>query len=356
VCGVVEEIEIKRKEERNRRKINEVRKAIEVRKINKVSKINKMRKINEVRKTDLKPPLPSNSDFKEYRIKKEAKSEINTNSTLGTSPKVGKIPLRKLGDSTNQQSSTSKAPLRGRCIKKNEIKKKAGVKAMITERDIAILQEVNRHGFMGVAEISRTFKMPERVAYTRLQKMTEAGLLKHERILYAYPGVYWLTFVGRGVCKSSLSTLNRPSIGTFEHDMKLLRLCLALKEKYAEKLTAWMTPRELRANKFNLHTTSSNGFKAAKSHTPDALLGIDTGSGITKIALELELSVKSTPRLKNIIEKYTVALHQGQVARVMYYCGSETIKRRVMEVMKMSEMANLFQITVIQGDTDGRRQ
>ena len=230
---------------------------------------------------------------------------------------------------------------------------KAGTKTMITERDIKIMAEINRHGFMGAEEVSRVFTMPVRVAYTRLQKLVEAGLVKHERILHAYPGVYWLTFSGKGACNSSLSTMSAPSAGTFEHELKTVRLYLALKAKYGDKLISWQTARELRSNKFNISGDPEDGFKAAKSHTPDALLVFDGVPSLLKYALELELSIKSTPRLKGIIENYTAALHRGQLDRVVYYCGNDTIKKRMEDMLKTSPMAAKFQVITVKDETDG---
>ena len=230
---------------------------------------------------------------------------------------------------------------------------KAGAKAVITERDIKIMAEINRHGFMGAEEISRAFTMPVRVAYTRLQKLVETGFVKHERILHAYPGVYWLTFSGKGACNSSLSTLGTPSAGTFEHELKTVRLYLAVKAKYGDKLIRWQTARELRSNKFNISGDPEAGFKAAKSHTPDALLILDNEPGLSKYALELELSIKSTPRLKSIIENYTAALHRGQLDRVVYYCGNDTIKKRLEDMMTTSAMAGKFQVITVKDETDG---
>jgi DNA-binding Lrp family transcriptional regulator len=234
----------------------------------------------------------------------------------------------------NSGNETEKGKSKGR--------QKAKKKAVITERDIAIMQEINRHGFMGAEEISRTFKMANMTAYKRLEKLQETGLIKHARILYAYPGVYWLTFAGKGTCKSGLSTISTISAATFEHDMRLLRLSLDLKAKYGERLREWRTPRELRAQKYNIYEDKESGFKAMKSHTPDALIVMDAGGGaaLTKIALELELSPKSTPRLKGIVESYAIALRRGRINRVVYYCSSEAIKRRVKEHIERSDTAS----------------
>ena len=211
------------------------------------------------------------------------------------------------------------------------------------------MQEINRHGFMGAEEVSRVFKMAKMTAYIRLQKLVEISLIKHARILYAYPGVYWLTFAGKGTCKSGLSTISTVSAATFEHDMRLLRLSLNLRERYSGKLKDWQTPRELRARKFNLYGDTASGFKAMKSHTPDALITMDLGGTVSaKIALELELSPKSTPRLKEIIEGYAAALQQGRINRVVYYCAGETIKRRVIDHIERTNTANLFQVAVLQ--------
>jgi hypothetical protein len=279
--------------------------------------------------------------------------------------KVHKIETRELPTKASlkiEKKSTFKCGA-FRCQKKPQnsqqglkIKTKAGEKIILTERDIAILKEINRYGFLGVDEIMQIFRMSVKIVYFRLKKMVEAGLLKHERILHAYPGVYWLTFAGKGACNSNLSTISSPSVGTFAHDISLARLYLSLRDRYGEKLVSWATPRELRANKFNLCDTLVQGFAAVKSHTPDGLLVLNGEAGTVKAALELELSAKSTPRLKSIIGNYANGLRGGQVNRVIYYCGDDAIKRRVMEAVRTSDAQGLFHVTVVQNETSGLKK
>lgn len=57
----------------------------------------------------------------------------------------------------------------------------------ITGRDLEILRYVNRHGVVTAGQVAGRFFGTASAAYRRLKALTEAGYLKHDRVLFGQP-------------------------------------------------------------------------------------------------------------------------------------------------------------------------
>lgn len=182
----------------------------------------------------------------------------------------------------------------------------------ITERDLKLLREINRFGYTDIHYISEHFKWHQKLAYRRLLKLTQHGFLQHQQLLYGFPGVYWCTKLGTEISNDTLSTIRKINLNTFSHQLKALHLSLSLTKEHKGKFT---TEREIR---------QSLGFAAIKSnlHIPDGMLEINN----KKIAIEVELTVKSQRRLEKILRHYQRDFSYDQV---WYYCGTQEVKNKI---------------------------
>lgn len=199
---------------------------------------------------------------------------------------------------------------------------------VITERDIAIMQEINRFGFMTVAEVARLFSIQEQRAYHRLKIMCNFELLQHQRLLHNIPGAYWLTRHGQNACKSALSPIKAPRLATFEHELRVIRVYLNLRERYGSALS-WITPREILSTKVAQAQTFKQAFAAMKSKTPDGIAMHDT----KRFAIEVELSLKGNVRLKKIIADYARSIHESTFDAVLYYTDQQHIAKKLEDII-----------------------
>jgi len=210
---------------------------------------------------------------------------------------------------------------------------------VITERDKQILNVINRFGFMTVIEVAAIFNMQEQRAYARLKVLNDAGLIKHERILHSYPGAYWITREGRETSGSLLTPIREPRLATFEHELKVIQVYLALKNKYGDNLI-WITAREILSGKIADAKTTKEAFRLLKSKIPDALILRDG----KRFAIEVELSLKSTPRLKKILADYSANMSKGVFDGVLYYTDKDTIAERLEKLISTTAFAGQFRI------------
>lgn len=209
---------------------------------------------------------------------------------------------------------------------------------VITKRDLDIMRWINRHGFAGAGQVSIGFSMNQYTVYSRLRKLLVGGLLKYEKIIHGLPGVYWLTRAGVKACESPLSPIKAPVLGKFEHDLYLIGLSLQLENQYAD--INWITAREVLSERVQGIRERSEALRMMSVQLPDGLLVRKK----QRFAVELELSVKGDARIKKIITNYTREIIAGNYAAVFYYCGSDAIRNRVLELMAETTVANRFQV------------
>jgi hypothetical protein len=184
----------------------------------------------------------------------------------------------------------------------------------ITKNDIVIIGLINRFGFLTVKEISKITNRLEKVVYQRLKLLCDGGFLQHKAIFWGQHGAYWPTYKGQAACRSLLTPIKAPRVATYAHELKVVEVYMALKERYGEKLS-WLTARELMSDKIASAADFKQAFKALRSRTPD---GIAIYEG-RKFAVEVELSLKKNARLRQIIGSYASAINGGLYDLVLYY-------------------------------------
>jgi hypothetical protein len=161
--------------------------------------------------------------------------------------------------------------------------------------------------------------MDTRNCYRRLRGLVELGMLEHERVLHARPGVYTATTDGLYAAGLRLPRA-RIDLRTYAHDVAAVWVAVALEREFGPD--AVVTERELRSH--------DNGGRVDRPryavrlgaqrtrrglHFPD--LAVER-EGANPIAVEVELTAKGRTRLDQIVAAYVRARH---IAGVRYYAA-----------------------------------
>lgn len=200
----------------------------------------------------------------------------------------------------------------------------------ITSRDIEILRWINRLGFLNIDQIATHFHISKPTAYARLRKLVKGQYLTHEYCLHSEPGVYRVTRLGADIADDPIPPLKELRLGSFKHDTVVASVMIRLATKYNCEVT---TERELRRN---------TPFKKRerKTHFPDGLLNLPD----KKVAIEVELTSKSSWRLKDIIFQHHCNFTYDEV---WYFCGSKAVEKKVREHSGSTDVIQVFDLDII---------
>lgn len=159
------------------------------------------------------------------------------------------------------------------------------------ERDRLLLNWINGHGFASAENIASWMGVSMPFAYARIKKLLNGGYLERDRILHNSSRIHFLTKQGLQACNDELPALKKVNLGTYHHDTILIDLSLQIEKETAG---SFMPERRLK----QLKGLSGVG---TKGRVPDGVVDLANGK---KIAVELELSVKSKERLDKIMKDY----------------------------------------------------
>ena len=174
----------------------------------------------------------------------------------------------------------------------------------LTERDVQILVFINEFGFCTLQHLETQFCFKKPRSSQIMRRLVNAGLVVYDRIFYERPGVYHLT--QKGARYTGLPPLKRIPLGNYIHEITLLDVYLKLKIDYPDAL--WISERRLKQDKF---------FESVKKggHISDGMLVFQGG---LRVAIEVELTLKSRERLEQIFKNYGT---QFEINEVWYYCA-----------------------------------
>lgn len=199
----------------------------------------------------------------------------------------------------------------------------------ITDRDIEILLWINRMRFVTAKQVGKKFKMGIKAAYRVLKRLCDDRYLYHSRNYLYEPGVYLCTKRGKRISGSSLWVPERPGEyldkALYKHTLVVVDLSIEL-----EKIGGWISERELRkGHNFN-------------EMVPDGVL-IKDGQ---KIAIEVELTLKSNKRLDKKIEYYKGNIDYYEV---WYFAETEAIAEAVKKRIENMKFIKVFYLNDIKG-------
>ncbi len=191
----------------------------------------------------------------------------------------------------------------------------------ITERDLHILRVINRFGFVDARFVSLYFNWHKKLAYRRLNKLLKNNFLEYEWIFQGLPGVYRVTRGGAELSQDHLQPIRKINLATYEHQIQVMNLSLQLLNEYGGE---FVSERDLR---HHLGINMNN----SKVHVPDGALIL----GDERIAIEVELSVKSQRRLEKIFRQYR---KDFSYQAVWYFCGSQEVKNKLDKLSKQLDL------------------
>lgn len=225
----------------------------------------------------------------------------------------------------------------------------------VTSRDREIVRWIGRLRMATAAHVAERFDLGRAVGYARLNGLVKVGLLHHERIFHATPGIYLATRVGLAVAELDLPPA-RVDVRTYEHDLELSYLVIELEREFGAGRLA--TEREMRAAdtplgaapverpRFAVALMSAGGQMQltpvghARLHFPDcAIAGTDHDDPI--LAVELERTAKGRARLRGILSAYVRARHVGLVR---YYPMAHRVRDLVQAEVERLGAERLVQI------------
>lgn len=148
----------------------------------------------------------------------------------------------------------------------------------------------------------------------RIKKLCDAGFIDGERILWSGEKAYKISKQGCQLIQDDLKPLNKINLGTFMHDMQFLDLAVRLKKEH--NFVELIPERRLK------HLNGLND-KMNKGHMSDCVLITEDDK---KIAIELELTVKSKARMNKIIADFT---SDFDLDEVWYYTPSPSVQRAI---------------------------
>lgn len=186
----------------------------------------------------------------------------------------------------------------------------------LQQRDINVMQKLNGFGFATIDHIRAFMQAGMTAAYVRVKKLVDHGYLHRKRILHGDALIHSLTGKGKVACNDVLPPYFDIRLGTFKHDLALVDLAIELERQTGGY---FIPPRRIRHNE-GLSGVGQIG------HIPDGYLHIGEDK---PIAIELELSIKSHNRLRNIIEGYGGDL---SIKEVWYYTPNADVARAIEKV------------------------
>ena len=202
----------------------------------------------------------------------------------------------------------------------------------LTDRDLELLAFVAAHRFVHAAHVQAWLGTDRSIAYRRLTLLAGAGLLRYERVFHAQPGVFLISHGGLAVIDSPLP---KPQIDlrTYRHELGAVWLWLAGRRGDHGSVERLWTEREMRHHDQTSDPVHDDRFGAPlggcdrggqpRVHYPDVLVISPDGS---RVALELELSLKGRRRLEEILLAYTL---DQRIERVVYVTDQPAVARKL---------------------------
>lgn len=212
---------------------------------------------------------------------------------------------------------TSPTERRASVIKTRLPKASLPKKRMATSRDMKILNFINDFGFCTIGHIQRCFNLKQARSYQIMQRLEKKGLVQHEMVFHNKPGFYWLT--RKGALDTPLHAADGIPEGNITHQLTIIDVYLKLRRLHPD--ATWISERQLEHAKF------SKGL-GQKGHLSDGILLWPDNK---KIAIEIELTMKGSKRLDQILKEYR---KQFGIVEVWYYCDPSIIKSFQVKVAK----------------------
>lgn len=172
---------------------------------------------------------------------------------------------------------------------------------VLTERDVALLQWIARHGVVTAEHIAQRYFAGQSAAYRRLRKLVSLGLIQRDPTHYRSPFVIRVTSAGARVAAVGVGPADL-HIAEVPHALALVTLAERLLAAHPGAVL--ITEREYRAAQLRARR---EGTRPRLGRIPDGVLQLAPEAGATRIAIELDLTDKRRYALSRVINAYSEA-------------------------------------------------
>jgi hypothetical protein len=224
----------------------------------------------------------------------------------------------------------------------------------INERDASVLGPLAEHRLLIVPQLALLLGVSERTAARRLKVLQEDRLLEVRSIFSGAPGA--VAIRSRGL-RATGSPLKAPqlNLNEYRHDVGVGWLWLAARSGSLGELNGLATDRRMQAADaaalaggltpqwgIGLGLLGPHG--RPQHHYPDLMLDMASGH---RVAVELELTGKSTRRMTRIMGAYA---SDARIDHVLYLAANRTIADRVLASARRAGISERVHVQLLAHD------
>jgi hypothetical protein len=184
--------------------------------------------------------------------------------------------------------------------------------ARIDQEGMEQLTVLNGHGCMTIMQWARLRNSGYSTAARRARRLINEGLLRRLQLPLLAVSPLVLTQKGCALIGDKLAPVTHLQVAEFEHDSTVVDMAFDLVSRFGG---TWITERRWH----QVHPDAS--------HTPDGILRLPDGD----IAIEVELTAKSSKRLSDILAEHAANFAFRQVWYVTDSDAVATLVRRLAE-------------------------
>jgi len=219
--------------------------------------------------------------------------------------------------------------------------------ALIDDRDRELLTVLADHRVMVLPQLAMAFpEISTRALNARVRRLAGGRLITTQRIFERRPAAVSITQTGLRAIESGLPA-PRVDLMAYRHDLGVGWVHVAARQGVFGTLTDLRLERELRADDRRSDRegppagigvgTFAQGGRPSR-HYPDLLLTTATGH---RVAVELELTAKSSDRLRQIMRAYA---SDHRVAGILYLVPDAQGARRIETAARRAGIASLVHV------------
>jgi hypothetical protein len=212
----------------------------------------------------------------------------------------------------------------------------------ITEADRAVLGPLAEHRVLIAPQLAQLLGVSEATAGRRLQRLSGAGLVRYERVFHGAPAATWITRCGLDAIEQR-SPAPRLDLRGYRHDVGVGWLWLAARAGAFGELTDLVADRVMRIAdstagreqaRYGIGLGLLGPHGRPERHYPDLLLSTTSGH---RVAIELELTAKSSPRMRRIMTAYA---SDARIDAVLYLVPSASLAKLVSGAARQAGIAD----------------
>jgi hypothetical protein len=224
----------------------------------------------------------------------------------------------------------------------------------LTEREASVLGPLAEHRLLIVPQVAALLGVSERTALARLKALERDRLLRFHTLFRALP---WAASIQSGGLRRLGSPLKAPqlNLNEYRHDVGVGWLWLAARAGSFGELRGLTTDRRMQAEDFTTRAAGraphwgvglgmfgSHG--QPRRHYPDLMLEMASGH---RVAVELELTAKSTGRMTRIMTAYA---SDAGVDHVLYLAANRGVATRVLEAARKAGIPERVHVQLLAPD------